>query len=256
VLDNQLRPVPVGVAGELYVAGDGLARGYLNRPELTAEKFINNPLPEEPGERLYRTGDLVRWRADGELEFLGRMDQQVKIRGYRIELGEIESVLRQHEHIKECVVLAREDRPGEKRLVAYLVIKKDAGSNLTITSFRTYLKNKLPDYMVPPSFVVLESLPLTPNGKLDSKALPGPELDQTNSDGEYVEPRTAIEKALAEIWAEVLGTKRVGVNDNFSHKSRRSLGIGSLWPACFGRRQSQLWLRSFMNRNGTTVGRR
>jgi thioesterase domain-containing protein/acyl carrier protein len=200
-----------------------LARGYLNRPELTAEKFIPNPLAEEPGDRLYRTGDLARWRADGELEFLGRMDQQVKIRGYRIELGEIESVLRQHEQVKECVVLAREDRPGEKRLVAYLVMKKDAGSNLAITSFRTYLKNKLPDYMVPPSFVVLESLPLTPNGKLDSRALPGPELDQTNSDGEYVEPRTAMEKALAEIWAEVLGTKRVGVNDNFFELGGHSL---------------------------------
>ena len=223
VLDQQLRPVPVGVAGELYVAGDGLARGYFNRPELTAEKFITNPLPEEPGERLYRTGDLVRWRADGELEFLGRMDQQVKIRGYRIELGEIESVLRQHDQVKECVVLAREARPADKRLVAYLVVKKEAESDIAVGSFRTYLKSKLPDYMVPPRFVVLESLPLTPNGKLDLKALPVPELDRTNLVEEYVEPRTAVEKALAEIWAEVLGTERVGVNDNFFELGGHSL---------------------------------
>ena len=223
VLDEQLQPVPVGAAGELYVAGDGLARGYLNRPELTAEKFINNPLPEEPGERLYRTGDLVRWRADGELEFLGRMDQQVKIRGYRIELGEIESVLRQHERVKDCVVLAREDRPGDKRLVAYLVVKKKAEPNIVVGSFRNYLKSKLPDYTVPPHFVVLESLPLTRNGKLDLKALPGPELDRTDLLEEYVEPLAPMEKALSEIWAKVLGVERVGVNDNFFELGGHSL---------------------------------
>jgi amino acid adenylation domain-containing protein len=223
VLDDQLGPVPVGVTGELYVAGDGLARGYLNRPELTAEKFITNPLPEEHGKRLYRTGDLVRWRADGELEFLGRMDQQVKIRGYRIELGEIESVLRQHEHVKDCVVLAREDRPGDTRLVACLVVKKKAEPNIVVGSFRSYLKSKLPDYMVPPHFVVLESLPLTPNGKLDLKALPGPELDRTDLLEEYVEPLTPMEKALAEIWARVLGVERVGVNDNFFELGGHSL---------------------------------
>ena len=127
----------------------------MNRPELIAEKFITNALAEEPGERLYRTGDLARWRTDGQLEFLGRMDQQVKIRGYRIELGEIESVLRQHEQVKDCVVLAREDRPGDKRLVAYLVVKKKADPNIVVGSFRSYLKSKLPDYMVPPLFVVL-----------------------------------------------------------------------------------------------------
>jgi amino acid adenylation domain-containing protein len=223
VLDSQLRPVPVGVAGELCVAGDGLARGYLNRPELTAEKFVNNPLPEEPGERLYRTGDLVRWRADGELEFLGRMDQQVKIRGYRIELGEIESVLRQHEQVKQCAVLAREDRLGDKRLVAYIVVKKKAEPTIVGGSFRSFLKSKLPDYMVPPHFVVLESLPLTPNGKLNYKVLPEPELDRTSLVGEYIAPRTAMEKTLAEIWVEVLGTKRVGVNDNFFELGGHSL---------------------------------
>jgi thioesterase domain-containing protein/acyl carrier protein len=223
ILDRQLQPVPVGVAGELCLAGDGLARGYLNRPELTAEKFITNPLPEEPGERLYRTGDLARWRADGELEFLGRMDQQVKIRGYRIELGEIENVLRQHEQVKDCVVLAREDRPGDKRLVAYLVVKKKAEPNIVVGSFRSYLKSKLPDYMVPPHFVVLESLPLTPNGKLDLKALPEPELDRTDLLEEYVEPLAPMEKALAEIWAKVLGVERVGVNDNFFELGGHSL---------------------------------
>jgi amino acid adenylation domain-containing protein len=223
ILDRQLQPVPIGVAGELYLAGDGLARGYLNRPELTAEKFITNPLPEELGERLYRTGDLARWRADGELEFLGRMDQQVKIRGYRIELGEIESVLRQHEQVKDCAVLAREDRPGDKRLVAYLVAKKKAEPNMVVGSFRGYLKSKLPDYMVPPHFVVLESLPLTPNGKLDLKALPEPELDRTDLLEEYVEPLAPMEKALAEIWAKVLGVERVGVNDNFFELGGHSL---------------------------------
>jgi amino acid adenylation domain-containing protein len=223
ILDQHLQPVPIGVAGELYLAGDGLARGYLNRPDLTAGKFITNPLPEEPGERLYRTGDLARWRADGELEFLGRMDQQVKIRGYRIELGEIESVLRQHEQVKDCVVLAREDRPGDKRLVGYLVVKKKAEPNIVVGSFRNYLKSKLPDYMVPPHFVVLESLPLTPNGKLDLEALPEPELDRTDLLEEYVEPLAPMEKALAEIWAKVLGVERVGVNDNFFELGGHSL---------------------------------
>ena len=221
VLDKQLRPVPIGITGELFVAGDGLARGYLNRPELTTERFVTNPLPEEPGERLYRTGDLVRWRADGELEFLGRMDQQVKIRGYRIELGEIESVLRQHDEIKDCAVVAREDRSGDKRLVAYLVVKQ-RGEQDTAT-IRSYLKSKLPDYMVPANFMVLESLPLTPNGKLDAKALPKPELDRTSLVAEYIKPRNAMEKALAEIWVEVLGTKGVGVNDNFFELGGHSL---------------------------------
>jgi amino acid adenylation domain-containing protein len=223
VLDKQLRAVPIGVTGELFLAGDGLARGYLNRPELTAEKFITNPLPEEPGERLYRTGDLVRWRSDGELEFLGRMDQQVKIRGYRIELGEIESVLKQHKQVKDCAVLAREDRPGDKRVVAYLVIKKKAERDLAVNSLRSYLKSKLPDYMVPSNFVVLESLPLTPNGKLDHKALPEPELHRTSLVEKYIEPRTGMEKALAEIWVDVLGTKQVAANDNFFELGGHSL---------------------------------
>jgi acyl-CoA synthetase (AMP-forming)/AMP-acid ligase II len=163
-------------------------------PEVTAEKFITNPLPEEPGERLYRTGDLARWWPTASWSF-GSDDQQVKIRGCRIELGEIESVLRQHEQVEDCVVLAREDRPGDKRLVAYLIVRKKAEPNIVVGSFRSSLKSKLPDYyMIPPHFVVLESLPLTPNGRFDLKTLPEPELDRTDLLEEYIEPLAPMEK--------------------------------------------------------------
>jgi amino acid adenylation domain-containing protein len=217
VLDAQLEPVPVGVAGELYIGGVGMARGYLGRPELTAERFVPDPHRGAAGARLYRTGDVGRRRADGEVEFLGRTDHQVKVRGYRVELGEIEAVLRTHGQVKEAAVLLREDVPGQPRLVAY--VAGEAGAELTaaelrerLARLRAYLAERLPEYMVPGAFVVLERLPVTSNGKVDRRALPAPERA---SEEEYVAPRTAVEELVAEIWAELLQLERVGVTENF-----------------------------------------
>ena len=216
VVDARLQPVPVGVPGELLVGGVQLAAGYWKRPELTEEKFV--PDPFTPGGRLYRTGDLVRYRADGNIEFLGRIDTQVKVRGFRIELGEIESGLGSHPAVKETVVLAREDTPGEKRLVAYVVGKTEAPS---AAALKEHLAGRLPSYMVPTHFVMLETLPLTENGKVDRRALPAPE--GSGLETAYVAPRNATEEKLARIWAEVLKVERVGVHDNFFELGGHSL---------------------------------
>ena len=221
ILDPHLNIVPIGVVGEIHISGDGLARGYLNRPELTAEKFIANPFISDPGARLYKTGDLARYLPDGNIEFLGRVDNQVKIRGFRIELGEIESVLAQHPAIQQAVVLAREDTPGDHRLVAYTVAT-DA-SAASAHDLRSYLQHKLPDYMVPSAFVFLESLPLTPNGKLDRKALPAPDHSRPDLDDAFAAPRTPVEELLANIWAEVLKLDKVGIHDNFFDLGGHSL---------------------------------
>src|SRR5262249_733028 len=220
LLDRNLQPVPLGVTGELLIGGDGLARCYLNDPDLTAEKFIPNPFSEAPGARLYKTGDLARYLADGNLEFLGRIDYQVKIRGFRIELGEIEVALSQHPAVREVAVMAHEDSPGDKRLVAY-VVPQDGQAD-ALTDLRGFLKQSLPEYMVPSAFVTLERLPLTPNGKVDRKALPAPERTVFD-EAAYVAPRTATEEILAGIWAEVLGLERVGINDNFFKQGGHSL---------------------------------
>lgn len=215
LLDRRLNPVPVGVAGELYIGGVQLARGYLNRPDLTAERFVPDPLGA-PGERLYRSGDLARYRADGGIEYLGRIDHQVKVRGFRIELGEIETRLKQHPGIGEAVVLAREDRPGDKRLVAYVISSSpgEGGESPSPESLQDFLKETLPEYMVPAAFVPLERLPVTANGKLDRKALPAPDFSAQFKE-QYVAPRNPIEETLAVIWAEVLRVERVGIHDNF-----------------------------------------
>ncbi|MEH2082689.1 MAG: amino acid adenylation domain-containing protein [Nostoc sp.] len=212
VLDQYCQLVPIGVVGELYIGGLGLARGYLNRPELTAEKFIPNPLGTEVGERLYKTGDLVRYQQDGTLEFLGRCDDQVKIRGFRIELGEIETVLHEYSGLQESAVLAREDVSGNQRLVAYIVWRQESPS---LEELRSFLKQKLPEYMVPSAFVSLKALPLTSNGKIDRRSLPAPDTARPDLDAAYTPPRTTIEEILANIWSQVLGLEQVGIYDNF-----------------------------------------
>jgi amino acid adenylation domain-containing protein len=207
VLDAAMRPVPIGVPGELYTGGDGVSRGYLGRPALTAEKFVPDPFSAARGARMYRTGDRVRWLADGTVEYLGRLDRQVKIRGFRIEPGEVASVLHRHPAVTDCAVIVREDAPGEKRLVAYVVGDADA------EALREHLRRSLPEYMVPAAFVALDALPLTPNGKVDRRALPAPEL--ASDEDAYVAPRTPVEQTLAAIWAEVLRVERVGAADDF-----------------------------------------
>ena len=219
VLDSKMQLVPRGVWGELYTGGDGVARCYFNRPDLTAASFVPDPFSTEPGARLYRTGDLARHLSNGVIEFGGRMDKQVKVRGFRIEPQEIESVLCQHEAVTNCVVIAREDVPGDQRLVAYIVPngKEDANGDL-----RSYLSEKLPQYMVPSTFVTLAELPLMPSGKVDRRALPAPELNQAN-DRAFVAPRSQTEQELAEIWSELLRLETIGVQDNFFDLGGHSL---------------------------------
>ncbi|GAB4192319.1 MAG: hypothetical protein OHK0022_06410 [Roseiflexaceae bacterium] len=251
LLDQAMQPVPIGVPGELYIGGAGVARGYLNRPDLTAERFVPNPFGagdlrledaelfqasrlKSPASRLYRTGDLARWLPDGSIEYLGRSDHQVKIRGFRIELGEIEAVLAQHRSVREAVVLAREDRPGEKRLVAYIVPSQESSGdasglrleartlNTQHSTLKTFLQERLPDYMVPSALLVLEALPLTPNGKLDRRALPPPD-GQDEPATRFVAPRTPVEELVAGIWQALLPVEQVGVHDNFFELGGHSL---------------------------------
>lgn len=221
ILDRHLQPLPVGVPGELYIGGTGLARGYLNRPDLTAERFIPSPFSQRPGERLYRTGDLARYLPEGEIEFLGRIDHQVKIRGHRIELGEIEARLLDEPEVKETVVLAREDLPGEKRLVAYLVPR--GGSDIDPGALCRLLRERLPASMIPSAFVILERMPLTPNGKIDRKALPPPGERRMEKTAALVIPRSGPEKMIARIWRDLLRIDRVGIDDNFFDLGGHSL---------------------------------
>ncbi|HYY98668.1 MAG TPA: condensation domain-containing protein, partial [Pyrinomonadaceae bacterium] len=212
ILDENFEPVPFNAAGELYVGGDGLARGYLGRPDLTAEKFLPNPFGAEPGARLYRTGDLARRRPDGNIDFLGRIDQQVKIRGHRIEPGEIESALRQHGGVRDAVVVARGDT-GERRLAAY-VVTEDGGA-MDVAELLAHLEQKLPGYMIPSVFTQLEEMPLTPGGKVDRRAMPPPDGSRPMLEMAYAPPRTPLEEMLADWWGQALLVERIGIHDNF-----------------------------------------
>ena len=219
ILDSHLQPVPIGVPGELYIGGVGLARGYLNQPDLTAERFIPSPFGQE--EVLFKTGDLGRYLPDGNIEYLGRIDHQVKIRGFRIELEEIESVLNQHPAVQETVAVVREDRPGDKRLAAYVVPNPEQAA--VHSELRRFLKSKLPDYMVPSAFVELEAMPLTPNRKVDRRALPAPDVVRPELQEAFVAPRSQSEELVAGIWSNVLGLERIGVHDNFFELGGHSL---------------------------------
>jgi aspartate racemase len=221
LLDESLRPVPIGALGELHIGGPAVARGYVNRPDLTAEKFIPDPFSRNRGARLYKTGDLVRYRSDGNIEFLGRVDNQIKIRGFRVELEEIEQALRSHSGVLDCVVVLHEDSDGDKRLCAYVV--REPRSELKSSELRNYLKTKLPSYMVPASFELIEALPLLPSGKINRRALPTPRFTRLEADESFVAPRTPIERLLAVEWCDVLKLERIGIHDNFFELGGHSL---------------------------------
>jgi amino acid adenylation domain-containing protein len=240
LLDAHLQPVPNGVPGELHIGGDGVARGYLNRPELTAEKFIKDPFSKDG--RLYKTGDLMRYHADGTLECLGRNDFQIKLRGHRIDLGEIESVLRRYQNVCDAVVLLREDQPGQKRLVAYL--QRTAHPSPDAGILQQFLKTKLPDYMIPSAFVVLERFPLTPNGKINRKAMPAPAAERPESKHGFTPPRTLTEEALAKIWRELLRQEVIGIDDNFFESGGHSLLAMQLMARVRNEFKTELSLRN------------
>jgi len=221
LLDENMEPVPVGVPGELYIGGAGLARGYSSNPDLTAERFVPDRFARVEGQRLYRTGDKARYLPDGNIEFLGRIDQQSKIRGYRIEPGEIEAVLREHFLVANAVVIVREDTPGARRLVAYVVARDDHKGQAGSDQLKEHLRGKLPEYMVPEMLIELEEIPLTPNGKLDRKSLPKPGAARVKK--EYIAPRTEVEEVLAMVWADLLHVERVGIEDNFFELGGHSL---------------------------------
>ncbi|HKV36668.1 MAG TPA: amino acid adenylation domain-containing protein, partial [Pyrinomonadaceae bacterium] len=213
ILDANLQPTPIGVAGELFIGGTNLSRGYLDRPEITAERYVPNPFGSGSGERLYRTGDLARYLADGTIEFLGRIDSQVKIRGFRIELGEIEATLRKHPEVVHAVVVIHEEAPRQKRLVAYVVGREGVAPN--INELKTWLRDRLPAYMAPSDWIVLDELPRTPSGKINRAALPAPEAEQATGSSVFSAPQTLIEELLAAIWQQVLNLERISRDDNF-----------------------------------------
>jgi non-ribosomal peptide synthetase component F len=219
VLDSKLQPVPIGIPGELHIGGPGVARGYLNRADLTSQKFISNPCSDNPAGRLYKTGDIVRYHDDGHLEFLGRADNQIKIRGFRVELEEIERAIRSHEAVENCVVIATGG--DDKRLVAYLITTD--GSREAISDLRNVLKTKLPSYMVPATFEVIDEFPLTSSGKINRRALPEPQFNRAISDATVDLPGTPLEEMLLEAWREVLKVDQIGVNENFFDLGGHSL---------------------------------
>ena len=213
ILDDKRKLVPVGVDGEICIGGAGVARGYWQQADLTADKFVSDQHSLTEGARIYRTGDRGRYLPDGNIAFTGRMDEQVKVRGFRIELGEIESVLSEHESVLEAVVIALEDKGSEKRLVAYVVTAP--GASRIVSEFRSYLKERLPDYMIPSAFVYLDTLPLTSHGKIDRRALPAPDAERPALAEAFIAPQTPAEKSLAPLWTKLLGINRIGINDNY-----------------------------------------
>jgi amino acid adenylation domain-containing protein len=245
ILDSHLEPVPAGVPGELCIAGAGVARGYLNRPLLTADKFVRDPFSDEPGARLYKTGDLARYLPDGDIEFLGRIDHQVKIHGFRIELGEIEAVLSLHPAVCESVVVARDNQREEKSLAAYVVLEREFAC--TLGELRSFLTSRLPQHMIPSSFVILESLPLTPNGKIDRRALVGRSAERPEPTGGFVVPRSGVEEVLTRIWAEVLKIDRIGIHDNFFELGGHSLLATQVVARARSAFAAEVSLRSFFD---------
>ncbi|MHC4268503.1 MAG: non-ribosomal peptide synthetase, partial [Planctomycetota bacterium] len=221
LLDENMEPVPVGVPGEIYVGGAGIAREYLGRPELTAERFIPDTFSRKGGARLYKSGDLGRYSSDGIIEFLGRIDQQVKMRGYRIEPGEIETILVQHDGVKDAIVMAREEKDGDRRLVGYVQV--NGKSEASVKGLRDWVKKKLPEYMVPSAFVFMDSFPLTPNGKLDRQALPKPFDSKTDHGKSITFPQTSLERKLINIWQEILHHDDIGIHDDFFDMGGHSL---------------------------------
>jgi hypothetical protein len=221
VLDERLRPAPIGVHGELYVGGAGVGRGYLHQPASTAERFVPHPFSDEPGARLYRTGDRVRWRADGTLDYTGRLDAQVKLRGHRIEPGEIETLLEQQPGVQQACVMLRDEGTSRASLVAYIVLDAGGDAGLLDETLRSALQASLPPYMVPSAFVALDRMPVTTSGKIDRRALPA--LEDQPSSSIHIEPRTPLEELLAAIWMDVLQRDRIGVHDNFFASGGHSL---------------------------------
>ena len=243
VLDSRFQPVPVGVTGELFIGGAGVTRGYLGRPELTAERFVSNPFADDGNSRLYRTGDRVRYHEDGALEFLGRTDRQVKVCGHRIELGEIEAVLGEHDTVRDCVVLARDDLPGGVRIVAYHVSRHDKAP--TDAELKEFVARTLPEIMIPTDFIRLNAFPLTPNRKIDRLALPKPLTARSEEGGTLDQSEQPIETIVAEIWSEVLGLGSVGLNDNFFDLGGNSLSTVHIASRIRSRFQVELPLRTF-----------
>jgi acyl carrier protein len=242
LLDGEQRLVPIETEGEIYVGGAGVGLGYLNQPELTAEKFVPNPFSPTPGTRLYRTGDVARFRADGEMEFVSRRDDQVKIRGIRIELGEVRSILSQHPDVRQSAVVAVGDHSGGKRLVAYVAPR--AAGTVAAADLRSFLKQKLPDYMIPATFVIMDALPLTPSGKINRQGLPAADYAAEES---FVAPRSPVEEGLAAIWAEVLGLERIGVRDDFFELGGHSLAVSQIISRIDERFNLQLPLKSLFD---------
>ena len=241
------QPLPIGVTGEIYIGGAGVGRGYLRRPELTRERFIPDPFSTDCEARLYKTGDLGRWRTDGRIEFLGRNDHQVKIRGYRIELGEIEAQIASHEDVQDVVVAVREDKPGRKLLVAYVVSRSAKPNIQELTDgLRNHAKNLLPAHMLPSAWVILEQMPLTPNGKVDRKTLAGP-LHRPKETREFIAPRDDVERMLSDIWTQVLGVKHIGVQDNFFELGGHSLFAGIVVSHIRERAHVELPLRALFD---------